>query len=86
MTYFITSELPAGQITEFLVGFTNKGESEMTVESLEASLRYPMDFTFHIQNFSAIPYMKQVKKEFIFKNLVFVSVLFSYSSLKKVNI
>jgi len=54
-------ELPAGQITEFLVGFTNKGESEMTVESLEASLRYPMDFTFHIQNFSAIPYMKQVK-------------------------
>ena len=34
----------------------------MTIESLEASLRYPMDLTFHIQNFSAIPYMKQVKK------------------------
>merc|ERR1719347_174410 len=54
-------ELPAGQITEFLVGFTNKGEAEMTVESLEASLRYPMDFTFHIQNFSSISYMKGVK-------------------------
>merc|ERR1712083_1296257 len=54
-------ELPAGQITEFLVGFTNKGEQEMIVDSLEASLRYPMDFTFHIQNFSAIAYAKTVK-------------------------
>merc|ERR1719427_1400142 len=54
-------ELPAGQITEFLVGFTNKGEQEMMVDSLEASLRYPMDFTFHIQNFSAIAYAKTVK-------------------------
>jgi len=54
-------ELPAGQITEFLVGFTNKGDQEMIVDSLEASLRYPMDFTFHIQNFSAIAYAKTVK-------------------------
>jgi len=54
-------ELPAGQISEFLVGFTNKGDQEMIVDSLEASLRYPMDFTFHIQNFSAINYVKTVK-------------------------
>jgi translocon-associated protein subunit alpha len=54
-------ELPAGQVASILVGFTNKGEGDMTVESLEASLRYPMDFTFHIQNFSAINYMKIVK-------------------------
>jgi len=54
-------ELPAGQVVEFLVGFTNKGDSDMLVESLEASLRYPMDFTFHIQNFSAITYSKAVK-------------------------
>jgi len=54
-------ELPAGQITEFLVGFTNKGDQEMIVDSLEASLRYPMDFTFHIQNFSAVAYAKTVK-------------------------
>ena len=57
----ISSELPAGQITEFLVGFTNKGDQEMIVDSLEASLRYPMDFTFHIQNFSAIAFAKTVK-------------------------
>ena len=56
-------ELPAGQITEFLVVFTNKGEQEMIVDSLEASLRYPMDFAFHIQNFSAISYAKTVKSK-----------------------
>jgi len=54
-------ELPAGQMVELLVGFTNKGEQEMMVDSLEASLRYPMDFTFHIQNFSAITFDKTVK-------------------------
>jgi translocon-associated protein subunit alpha len=54
-------ELPAGQITEFLVGFTNKGEDEMIVDHVEASLRYPMDFTYHIQNFSAVVYGKTVK-------------------------
>jgi len=37
LTFFL--ELPAGQITEFLVGFTNKGEQEMILDSLEASLR-----------------------------------------------
>jgi len=54
-------ELPAGQVSEFLVGFTNKGDQEMIVDSMEASLRYPMDFTFHIQNFTAITYSKVVK-------------------------
>jgi translocon-associated protein subunit alpha len=56
-------ELPAGNVVEFLVGFTNKGEQEMMVDSMEASLRYPMDFTFHIQNFSAINYGKVVKPQ-----------------------
>ena len=45
------------------MGFTNKGEQEMVVDSLEASLRYPMDFTFHLQNFSAINYVKTVKSK-----------------------
>jgi len=55
-------ELPAGQIVEFLVGFTNKGSDDMVIDNLEASLRYPMDFTYHIQNFSAVNYQKTVKK------------------------
>jgi translocon-associated protein subunit alpha len=54
-------ELPAGQITEFLIGFTNKGSEDMIVNHVEASLRYPMDFTYHIQNFSAVVYEKAVK-------------------------
>jgi len=55
-------ELPAGKIVEFLVGFNNKAEKEeFVVESLDASFRYPMDFTYHIQNFSTVPYQKTVK-------------------------
>lgn len=54
-------ELPAGQVTELLIGFTNKGDQEMMLDSLEASLRYPMDFTFHIQNFTTASFSKTVK-------------------------
>merc|ERR1712211_113452 len=54
-------ELPAGQVTELLIGFTNKGDQEMMLDSLEASLRYPMDFTFHIQNFTTATFSKTVK-------------------------
>nr|ADD38310.1 Translocon-associated protein subunit alpha [Lepeophtheirus salmonis] len=55
------AELPAGRLVEFLVGFTNKGDSDLMVESLDASFRYPMEFKYHIQNFSAISYQKTVK-------------------------
>ena len=55
-------------MVEFLVGFSNKGDPDgiesppdFVVETLDASFRYPMDFTFHIQNFSAIAYHKTVK-------------------------
>lgn len=54
-------ELPGGQIVEFLIGFTNKGEGDFVVETVEASFRYPMDFNYHIQNFSAIAYNAIVK-------------------------
>ncbi|CAH1991551.1 unnamed protein product [Acanthoscelides obtectus] len=53
-------EIPAGLPVEFLVGFRNKGDEDFLVESLEASFRYPMDFSFYIQNFSAIGYHKTV--------------------------
>uniref|UniRef100_A0A182JU80 Translocon-associated protein subunit alpha n=1 Tax=Anopheles christyi TaxID=43041 RepID=A0A182JU80_9DIPT len=55
-------ELPAGYPVEFLVGFTNKGMFEdFVVESVEASFRYAMDFSYFIQNFSAVPYNREVK-------------------------
>nr|CAG4649731.1 EOG090X0ETF [Scapholeberis mucronata] len=58
-----SSDLPAGQIAEFLVGFTNKGNRDMTIETVEAAFHYPMDHTFVIQNFSAIQYHKLVKPQ-----------------------
>lgn len=54
-------ELPAGNLVEFLVGFNNKGNQDFILETLEASFRYPMDFTFYIQNFSTIVYNRVVK-------------------------
>ncbi|XP_054706200.1 translocon-associated protein subunit alpha-like [Uloborus diversus] len=55
------TELPAGKDVHFLVGFANRGSKDFIVESMDASFRYPLDFTFHIQNFSAIPYNRVVK-------------------------
>lgn len=58
---FTFLELPAGNIVEFLVGFTNKGESDFILQSLDASFRYSMEFNFYIQNFSTAVYNKIVK-------------------------
>jgi translocon-associated protein subunit alpha len=46
---------------EFLVGFVNKGPQGFTLENLDASFRYPQDYSFHIQNFSSAAYNKLVK-------------------------
>ncbi|XP_058453767.1 translocon-associated protein subunit alpha-like [Malaya genurostris] len=54
-------DLPAGYPVEFLVGFSNKGSDDFIVETVEASFRYPMDFNYFIQNFSAIVYNREVK-------------------------
>lgn len=54
-------ELHAGKVVEFLVGFTNKGKSLFTLESLDASFRYPQDYSFHIQNFTAQQLSRVVK-------------------------
>ncbi|XP_015595345.1 translocon-associated protein subunit alpha [Cephus cinctus] len=56
-------EFPAGNLVEFLVGFTNKGETDFILETLDASFRYPMDFNLYIQNFSTIAYNKVVKPD-----------------------
>ncbi|KAM8917814.1 translocon-associated protein subunit alpha-like [Spinachia spinachia] len=53
---FITGEeFPANEIVRFLVGFTNKGSQDFTVQSLEASFRFPQDFQVYFQNFTALP-------------------------------
>ncbi|KAG5842013.1 hypothetical protein ANANG_G00173170 [Anguilla anguilla] len=47
-------DFPANDIVKFLLGFSNKGSEEFVVESLDASFRYPQDFQFYIQNFTAL--------------------------------
>ncbi|XP_056374462.1 translocon-associated protein subunit alpha isoform X3 [Hyla sarda] len=47
-------DFPANDIVKFLVGFTNKGTEDFVVESLDASFRYPQDYQFYIQNFTAL--------------------------------
>ncbi|XP_022200858.1 translocon-associated protein subunit alpha [Nilaparvata lugens] len=56
-----TLDLPAGKIVEFLVGFLNKGDEDLILETLDASFRYPMDFKFYIQNFTTLVYERPVK-------------------------
>ncbi|RWS30007.1 Translocon-associated protein subunit alpha-like protein [Leptotrombidium deliense] len=72
-------ELPAGKEVNFLVGFENKGAQDFVVESMDASFRYAMDFSFHIQNFSSIAYTTVVKpkSEATFAYSFFVSDAYS---------
>jgi len=56
-------DLPAGRPVKILVGFHNAGEQDYVVQSLEASFRYPQDFSYHIQNFTAAEINKAVVAE-----------------------
>uniref|UniRef100_A0A8P4GHA3 Translocon-associated protein subunit alpha n=1 Tax=Dicentrarchus labrax TaxID=13489 RepID=A0A8P4GHA3_DICLA len=47
-------DFPANNIVKFLLGFSNKGSENFVVESLDASFRYPQDYQFYIQNFTAL--------------------------------
>lgn len=53
-------EIPSRTATRFLVGFANNGDKEFNVMNLEASFRYPMDYSFHIQNFTSAFYNRPV--------------------------
>jgi len=58
-----SAELQAGRLVKVLVGFHNNGTQEFLVQSLEASFRYPQDFSYHIQNFSAYEVNKLIDPE-----------------------
>lgn len=55
------NDFPAGAMVKFLVGFTNKGEKDFVVDTMDASFRYPQDFSFYIQNFTTVRYEKNVE-------------------------
>ncbi|XP_017488379.1 PREDICTED: translocon-associated protein subunit alpha-like [Rhagoletis zephyria] len=54
-------ELPVGKEVHFLVGVQNKGSKDIVVDSMDASFRYSADFSFYLQNFTAVPYNRLVR-------------------------
>jgi len=55
------TDFPAGAPVRFLVGFTNKGDKDFLVDSMEASFRYPQDYSFYIQNFTTVKFDRNVE-------------------------
>ncbi|CAF1302651.1 unnamed protein product [Rotaria sordida] len=55
------NELIAGKLTRVLVGARNNGTQNFIVESIDGSLRYPQDYTYYIQNFTALRSEKMVE-------------------------
>jgi len=51
-----TKDLAAGSLVKFLVGFSNKGDEDFVIDYLDTSFRYPMDYTFYIQNYTPAVY------------------------------
>lgn len=45
-------ELPAGQLVNVLIGFTNKGKKEFVIDAMDAQFHYPQDHSFYLQNFT----------------------------------
>ena len=44
------TEFVAGEPIYSLIGFTNEGKIDFVVTAIEASFRYPQDFSYYIQN------------------------------------
>lgn len=51
---------PAGDVIHSLIGFENKGDQEFIITQIEGSLRYPQDYSYHVQNFTAQYYAQYV--------------------------
>lgn len=54
-------EFPIGKEVRFLVGFKNKGQKDLQVQTIDASFRYSLDFNYILQNFTSYPYNKLVE-------------------------
>ena len=56
------AELPAGKPINALIGFANKGLRDFTFETVDASFRYPQDFSYSIQNFTGYRYHRMIEQ------------------------
>ena len=64
LCFLLLVELIAGKLTRLLVGARNNGSENFVVESIDGSLRYPQDYTYYIQNFTALRSEKLVEPGF----------------------
>jgi len=53
--------LPAGKPIYVVVGLHNKGENDFIVDTIDASFRYPQDYSYFIQNFTGSQYNRVVQ-------------------------
>lgn len=54
------TEMPTNQLIRFLVGVRNRGKMAIALDGVQGSFRYPMDFSYHIQNFTMWRYRSEV--------------------------
>lgn len=55
-----TKDIPTNQPIRMLIAFRNKGQQPMMVDWLDASLRYPMDYSYIITNFTSVRYSHEI--------------------------
>merc|ERR1712080_58974 len=53
--------VPAGKVIYVIVGLQNKGDDDFIVETIDASFRYPQDYSYFIQNFTGNQYNRVVE-------------------------
>lgn len=54
-------EFPLGKEVHFLVGFKNKGQKDLLVQTIDASFRYSLDFNYILRNFTSYPYNRLIE-------------------------
>lgn len=59
----LNSDFVAGQAIRCLLGFTNKGQTDFILDTMDASFRYPQDYSYYIHNFTVIGYNKIVEPQ-----------------------
>lgn len=53
--------LPAGKPIYVVIGLHNKGDDDFVVDTVDASFRYPQDYSYFIQNFTGTKYNRVVQ-------------------------
>ncbi|XP_065065086.1 translocon-associated protein subunit alpha-like [Rhopilema esculentum] len=59
---FPDKQLPAGKPINALIGFANRGLRDFTFETIDASFRYPQDYSYSVQNFTGYRYNRLVEQ------------------------